>query len=131
MMIKRNNPGNIRPSKRYQWKGEIRQTSQAFCQFSELKYGCRAMLLLLRNYMRLHNLCTIPQIINRWAPPSENHTAQYVQIVCSTLGLSPLEELSPDKETLIALAKAMTLVEQGRGHRIDEMIWQKAYNLLP
>ncbi len=131
--MKRNNPGNIRPSNLFKWKGETTQKGETFCEFSNLKYGCRAMLLLLRNYIEKHKLQTIEQIIARWAPPSENNTSIYISIVAKVLQKDPKEKIQVHKEALINLAQAMTRVEHGKveAMKIPQIIWKEAYELLP
>ena len=49
----------------------------------------------------------------RWAPPSENHTAQYIRNVCRWTGLAGMQRLTEsDWPTLVkAMAKQETGVE--------------------
>lgn len=125
--IKRNNPGNIRPAPQ-KWQGEITPPGSPFCHFSTLTLGSRAMLKLLRNYIVRHKRDTIPKIINRWAPPSENNTSAYISYVANRLHVTPDTPLKPDKETLIALAAAMAHIEHGT--EPHQAIWHQAYDLL-
>ncbi len=82
------NPGNIRLGSA--WKGMRReQTDPAFVQFVAPVWGLRALVRVLRNYQRKHGLNTIRQIINRWAPPSENDTEAYVDSVAQYVGIDP------------------------------------------
>ena len=59
-----------------------------FCQFKAMKWGLRAAIKLLDNYIR-RGAQTPRQIISRWAPPSENDTASYVRKACQRAGLDP------------------------------------------
>ena len=87
--IRNNNPLNIRRNPANQWQG-LRpvQTDKLFCQFKAMKWGLRAAIKLLDNYIR-RGAQTPRQIISRWAPPSENDTASYVRKACQRAGLDP------------------------------------------
>ncbi len=81
--IRNCNPLNIIRS-RSKWVGMRReQTDRRFVQFTEMKYGWRAALVLLtRTYYVKWKLDTVRKIITRWAPPSDgNHTERYVATV--------------------------------------------------
>lgn len=79
--IRNCNPANIR--KGSNWKGlRAKQTDKAFCQFTEMKWGVRALLCLLRTYVRKYGLKSVAQIIRRWAPPQDhNDTNSYIEFV--------------------------------------------------
>ena len=87
--IRNNNPLNIRRNPANQWQG-LRpvQADKLFCQFKSMKWGLRAAIKLLDNYIR-RGAQTPRQIISRWAPPSENDTASYVRKACQRAGLDP------------------------------------------
>ena len=87
--IRNNNPLNIRRNPANQWQG-LRpvQADKLFCQFKAMKWGLRAAIKLLDNYIR-RGAQTPRQIISRWAPPSENDTASYVRKACQRTGLDP------------------------------------------
>ena len=87
--IRNNNPLNIRRNPRNRWKGLCQvQEDRAFCQFTEMKWGLRAAMKLMDNYVRQG--CQTPrQIITRWAPPAENDTKGYVRQACQRAGLDP------------------------------------------
>lgn len=109
-----NNPLNIRNSSE-KWAGEIRPSQDtAFKQFKSMGYGFRAALKLLRNYIgKGHN--TIEKIITRWAPPTENNTASYINNVSSRSGIPANEIISrDDREKLIEIAYAMAISENGK-----------------
>lgn len=77
--IRNNNPGNIRHGA--QWQGMApEQTDASFVQFTDAKYGIRAIARILLSYER-QGLNTVRGIINRWAPPVENNTDAYVAAV--------------------------------------------------
>lgn len=110
--IRNNNPGNLRHGP--QWQGlAIHQPDNAFSTFVSMEYGIRALLLNLRGYFLVHELSTVREIINRWAPPSENDTRAYVAQVARALGVGPDDRLEPTPQTLEALARAIARHENG------------------
>ncbi len=108
------NPGNIRRSPA-RFRGEVRPSSDpAFKQFESLAWGYRAIFVLLNTYRRKHRLRTIPEMIARWAPPSENHTSAYINAVCRSTGIPLDEEIDTlDPNTMIPIAAAISQVENG------------------
>lgn len=127
MPIKCNNPGNIRHTA-LRWQGEITAPGEAFCNFSSLEMGCRAMLKLLRRYISVKGLNCVRKIIAVWAPPAENNTPAYTDYVARSMDVHPDDTLCADRDTLIALASAMTRVEQGKS--VPRSVWLDAYRLL-
>lgn len=127
MPIKRNNPGNIRHSAVY-WQGEVTPPGDTFCSFSTLEFGSRAMLKLLKRYIAVKQLNTVRKIIAVWAPPAENNTAAYTDYVARTLDVHPDDTLCANRDTLIALADAMTRVEHGKS--VPHAVWGNAYKML-
>lgn len=110
--IRNNNPGNLRHGP--QWQGlASHQPDNAFSTFVSMEYGIRALLLNLRGYFLVHELSTVREIINRWAPPSENDTGAYVAQVARALGVGPDDRLEPTPQTLEALARAIARHENG------------------
>jgi len=109
-----NNPGNIRISSE-NWQGEIRPSQDSeFKQFKSMGYGFRAMLKLLRNYIRLHECDTIEKIISRWAPKNENNTSAYINHVSQRTGIPAGQPISQnDREKLINIAYAIAYHENG------------------
>lgn len=80
-MIEISNPFNIRYNKRNKWLGQIGNV-RGFAQFSDWSYGCRAAMMLLRNYIR-NGYDTPRKIIYRFAPPNDgNDTERYLDFVC-------------------------------------------------
>lgn len=69
------------------------------------------------------------QVINRWAPPTENHTTDYVRFVARESGLDIMDELDfNDKMTMKKIISAMALYECGE--KISEKIIADAIKLL-
>ena len=123
--IRNNNPLNIRIGN--VWLGEVpNPTDNEFEQFVSMFYGLRAGFILLRRYIRRYHLTTVPDIISRWAPSSENNTVKYIDTVCQLSGIDPDVQLDyGDEETLVNLVDAMILVECGQ--HIQEKIIRDGY----
>lgn len=83
LAITNSNPLNIRFSPMNDWRGQV-ASRKGFCQFDSMFNGCRAALVLLCNYIR-KGYDTVPEIIARWAPASENDTKAYIRTVLSRL----------------------------------------------
>ena len=90
--LRNNNPGNIResPFDKTQWIGErATDDDKAFEEFETPEYGIRALAVILKNYRLKHGLTSIRGIITRWAPPSENNTTAYINVVAAAVGKHP------------------------------------------
>ena len=126
-----NNPLNIRKVPGQRWKGEILPSLQggdgggSFVRFSSMEYGIRAAFCILNTYRRKYKAVCVEDIINRWAPPSENDTRKYIETVCRLTGFGGKERL--EESQLPALVCAMAFVECG-AHISKETI-NKAYSL--
>lgn len=112
--IRNNNPGNIRITKD-KWQGlREKQEDKAFFQFTEMKWGYRALIRTLQNYRLKWGCKTISDFINRWAPPVENNTSGYISRVCKEMQVpnSYVPDIN-DKATMCAFAAAISQVENG------------------
>ena len=117
------NPGNIRLSKD-KWQG-LRpvQEDKEFFQFTEMKWGYRALIKTLQNYHRLHGCRTIADFINRWAPNHENNTSGYISRVCKEMQVPTTYVPNvDDKTTMCAFAAAISQVENGVPAVIDDVV---------
>ena len=124
--IRNNNPLNIRRVAGTRWKGQrAEQTDREFVQFSSIEYGIRAAFCILETYRRKYKAVCVEDIINRWAPPSENDTRKYVETVCRLTGFGGKERL--EESQLPALVYAMAFVECGAP--ISKETINKAYSL--
>jgi hypothetical protein len=82
------------------------------------------MFVLLHTYALKHNCHTLRKIINRYAPPSENHTENYIRRVTNATHLSPDERISTtDKGVMTAIVAAMSEVENGVKANMED-IWR-------
>ena len=108
------NPGNIRQSKT-RYKGERRPSRDSeFKEFESMAYGYRAMFVLLDTYSRRYGLCTIRQMLNRYAPPSENFTEGYIRFVSEKTGIAPDEIVnSRAARDMVPIVAAMSQIENG------------------
>lgn len=78
--IRNNNPLNIRKGAR--WLGlRYYATDKEFCEFQTMSYGFRAAFRTLITYYTKYDCKTLVKIIDRWAPPQENDTSTYIQLV--------------------------------------------------
>ncbi|MEV9403081.1 hypothetical protein AB0211_03540 [Klebsiella pneumoniae] len=110
--LRNNNPGNIEAGSN-SWDGQAGSDGR-FAKFVTPEHGIRALGKNLLSYQR-QGYDTVSEIINRWAPPSDNNdTAAYIKAVCAQLGVTanqPLDASNPD--TLQALCAAIIKHENG------------------
>lgn len=111
--IRNNNPLNIRIGNN--WLGEVvYPTDSVFEQFSDMKWGVRAAFIILWNYMNRYNLRTIPEIVTRWAPKSENDTLNYIKQVSKLSGYDTSYRFEwTNRGEMCSLFQAMCVVENG------------------
>ena len=120
------NPLNIRRVAGTRWKGQAaEQRDKKFVQFKSIEWGIRAAFCILETYRRKYKAVCVEDIINRWAPPSENDTRKYVETVCRLTGFGGKERL--EESQLPALVYAMAFVECGAP--ISKETISKAYSL--
>lgn len=76
--IRNNNPFNIRCTGT-RWQGKLSSGKhKSFEVFKSMDYGIRAGIIILRRYVRVYKLTSVKDIINRFAPESENDTNVYI-----------------------------------------------------
>ncbi|EPJ3932689.1 hypothetical protein L7M14_003340 [Klebsiella pneumoniae] len=111
--VRNNNPGNLEASSSNPWIGQTGSDGR-FAKFETPEHGIRALGRNLISYQR-QGIDTVGEIINRWAPPSDNNdTAAYIKAFCAQLGVTanqPLDASNPD--TLQALCAAIIKHENG------------------
>ncbi|MGP2047960.1 hypothetical protein ACSGR7_006475 [Klebsiella aerogenes] len=111
--VRNNNPGNLEASSSNPWVGQTGSDGR-FAKFETPEHGIRALGRNLLSYQR-QGIDTVSDIINRWAPPSDNNdTSAYIKSVCAQLGVKadqPLDASNPD--TLQALCAAIIKHENG------------------
>lgn len=111
--VRNNNPGNIDYVEANKWQGQTgKEPEGRFARFKSPEFGIRALASLLITYQDRHNLRTVREIINRWAPPKENNTSGYVNRVCFLVGFAPNDVLNVHSYAHMApLVKAIISVE--------------------
>lgn len=126
--LRNRNPLNIKKSYN-KWKGKLNpSTDRVFEQFETTEMGLRAGFLILRAYINNCRRDTVPKIIERFAPTTENKTHKYVQFVLDKTGFAPDLRLSfEDRAAMCRLVSAMVYYECGRP--LDLMIIQRGYDL--
>jgi hypothetical protein len=122
--IRNFNPGNIRHAKGVRWQGMAATQSDAnFVQFTGPRWGVRAIARVLITYQDKRQAAngsridSVREIIERWAPPTENNTEAYVLTVARALGLDPDYEGVDvyDFEVMRILVPAIIRHENGAG----------------
>ncbi|MCA0937563.1 structural protein [Vibrio alginolyticus] len=121
--VRINNPLNIRIAANA-WQGKVTPSrDNAFETFRAPEWGFRAGAVLLRNYQLRHELFTLNEIINRFAPPNENHTANYARFVAGQVGVGIDEriDLVNNKTMLVNVLHAMSIMEVGHHYTKDKV----------
>ena len=87
-----------------------------------MEYGYRAMFVLLDSYRSKYGLCTIRQMLNRYAPPSENFTEGYIRFVASRTGIAPDEIVNTRAaRDMVPIVAAMSEIENGKAAIISDV----------
>jgi len=121
------NPGNIEHTSRYNWRGEIYPPEEReghvetrFCQFTDHVHGIRALAKILLTYCRHRRAAdgspidTVQEVVDRWAPSSENDTEAYANHVRAVLGVNKGEIIDIESPVVLAaLVRAITYHENG------------------
>ncbi|MHC8342266.1 structural protein [Pseudomonas sp. RT6P73] len=122
--IRNFNPGNIRHAKGVRWQGmAVAQSDTNFVQFNGPRWGIRAIARVLITYQdkRLaadgSRIDSVREIVERWAPASENDTQAYTLQVARAMGLDPdFEGVDVYRyDTMRALVLAVIHHENGSG----------------
>lgn len=99
-----NNPGNVTKNDGFVWDGEIGVNGR-FCVFSDPKWGQRATKIIMRGQANKGK--TLAEFITRYAPPSENPTAEYIKFVSKLTGILPDTKLMDVMEKIDSIAAAI------------------------
>lgn len=124
--IRNNNVGNIKIGPE-PWKGKVpkeQNSDGTFEQFWEKKYGTRAMIKLLRNYIN-GGTNTITLIIKRY----EEGAITYINFVEEKTGINRNTILSADKTTLKKIVQAIAQFEN-KVPCVSDYEFEEAYALL-
>ena len=86
---KNNNWLNVRYNDANKWLGQVGPDSNNYAQFETPLHGLRAADRVLSNYGIKHGLDTIQDVVNRFAPPSDNNpTENYINFVSRKTGIA-------------------------------------------
>ena len=129
-----NNPLNIKYVKTTIWVGQVRdieRSDKVFVEFYEMKYGIRAAIKLIRNYIR-SGYNTIDRIISRWCPDQTQYTyrkfvGDHVKTVFPAVDRWTVISRD-DKDIIREMVKAMAVMECQ--YRIDDAEFEEAWELL-
>jgi len=124
--IRNNNPGNIKISPSA-WQGKVpinNNTDGVFEQFELYKWGVRAMVKLLSNYLN-SGRDTIEKILDSYS----GGTDSYKNYVANRTGWSRNQQLSNTKENLRKLTRALAYFENGV-EAVDDITFNHAYDLI-
>lgn len=122
--IRNNNPGNLN------YVGQAGAHKEPgphgrFAVFATPEAGLMALRGQLLRYNQRDGLDTVKEIISKWAPPTENDTASYIEGVSHALGVTPDQKLGPFTPQLVAgLMRAIILMENGKnpyGSLVDKV----------
>lgn len=111
--IRNNNPGNIRAVAGVNWQGQTGVDDAGFCTFDTAHNGLRALAKVLLNYETKHGLRTVRQIIERYAPPTENNTPAYEEAVAKAAGVGLDDVLDDDAGVFDAMVAGIVQHENG------------------
>lgn len=127
--LKNNNPLNIRKNST-KWQGLAEeQKDKSFFTFIAPEWGYRAALRTLQTYTRSHGCASLREWINRWAPPCENPTDNYLKFVCDKTGMPA--DCCPrisNKVVMCNIVAAMSHFENGIPAVIEDVY--KGWDLL-
>ena len=137
--IRNNNPLNIRRNNIH-WQGtRVEVKDKAFVEFVNMTYGYRAAWRILftyfYKYFKMNKPYIVADIINKWAPPTENNTKAYIDTVLRLTGIGGNENLLPPRNPrgawkLASILAAMTVVECGiKPEEVDTEAIRKGYEL--
>lgn len=118
----KNNPANIRYNSANNWLGQI-EPKNGFCQFKDLEYGLRALMILIRNYIVKYRKRSVSQIINRFAPVSENNTSAYIRFCTTFLSVRNYSSsvISPVDGSFYVLIQAICWFESNTAVMFEDL----------
>lgn len=119
-----NNPLNIRLGAGARWRGEIRPSKDvSFCTFEDMAHGYRAAFKLLDNYRKNHGCVNLTDFITRWAPPYENNTRQYIDVVAKRCYIADITKIdTTNGELMQKVVAAMSFMENGEEPNMDDVV---------
>lgn len=119
--IRNNNPGNLIITNE-SWIGKIpraQNTDGVFEQFSSIELGIRAMAIDILGDVQRNNY-TLTQLINEYAPPSENPTSIYINTIASNAGINANVPLVFNNLILSEVLRSM--IDFENGNRAEQLV---------
>ncbi len=129
--LRNNNPGNLVKTA-IKWQGKVphsENTDSRFEKFVAMKWGVRAMIIDVLGDIEKDGMNTIEKLITKYAPPHENNTKVYINVVAKAVGIAPNEKIPMSKEALRKLFIAITKHENGTP--ISESDFEEGFALVP
>lgn len=115
------NPGNIRRSN-VCYRGEKDSSDPDFKQFENMAWGFRAIFVLLDTYRVKYGLTTLQTMLNRYAPPVENDTTEYVNFVSARTRIADIATIDTRNEKqMIPIVAAIARMENGSDPDMDDV----------
>lgn len=105
------NCGNIRYSPAFKWLGQTGRY-KGFCKFESSDFGLRALVVLVRNYIRM-GYDTVGKILNRYAPNSENDLVSYFSYIWRCSGLKETDFIKYKSHEFYCLLYCIAHYETG------------------
>lgn len=94
-----------------------------------MEHGIRAAIKTIRTYVTKHGCTTMSDIIHRWAPPTENKTAAYINTIYMESGIHPDDEINIyDRQQMGNLIQAMAIIESR--YHMTASTFDKAWDLI-
>jgi putative uncharacterized protein HCM2.0049c len=128
--IRNNNPGNIEWGSPWQGLKKRGPKSGRFAEFESPVYGIRALAVLLITYYDKRKardgskIDTIREVIERWAPPSENDTGAYAKQVAKLLKMTSSTRINMhDYDTIRGIVCGIIRHENGPGPLNNDNTW--------
>lgn len=119
-----NNPANLRAASGYETSNT---KSGKFAVFPTLDEGVLASARQLQIYGG-RGINTVNDIVTKWAPSSENDTAEYIRHVVKTTGFGANEKLNLNDPAILAKLISAMATKEGAGNRVGEGTVIKIFN---
>lgn len=92
---------NVRYNANNNWLGQVGSDNDGYAQFEHPLYGLRAADRVLLNYKLRHNIDTVEDVVNRFAPPSDdNPTENYINFVSNRTGYNSQAKIDLEDPTV-------------------------------
>jgi hypothetical protein len=119
--IRINNPMNLVKTT-IQWQGKTKGTETKFETFATVEQGIRAGVIDIVGDICIDGYNTITKLIKSYAPPSENDTVAYINVISKATGLDKNAILNPggkiDYNLLQKLVLGIIIHENGANAKI-------------